>query len=56
MATGIDAQSVVAEFLEHAGEEQEQADIAAERITNLGGDSDFNPEILAKRSHSQYVE
>lgn len=56
MATGIHAQSVAAEFLEHAKEEQEHADIAAERITQLGGEPDFNPEILAKRSHSQYVE
>ena len=56
MATGIHAKAVAAEFLEHANEEQTHADIAAERITQLGGEPDFNPEILAKRSHSQYVE
>ncbi|MFN0103256.1 MAG: bacterioferritin [Bryobacteraceae bacterium] len=56
MATGIHAQAVAEEFLEHAKEEQGHADIAAERITQLGGEPDFNPEILAKRSHSQYVE
>ncbi len=56
MATGIHAQAVAAEFLEHAEEEQAHADIAANRITQLGGEPDFNPEILAKRSHSQYVE
>ena len=56
MATGIHAQGVAEEFLEHAKEEQSHADIAAERITQLGGEPDFNPEILAKRSHSQYVE
>jgi len=56
MATGIHAQAVAAEFLEHANEEQSHADIAAERITQLGGAPDLNPEGLAMRSHSQYVE
>jgi bacterioferritin len=56
MATGIHAQTVAQEFLEHANEEQTHADLAAERITQLGGEPDFNPEVLAKRSHSQYVE
>jgi len=56
MASGIHAQSVADEFLEHAKEEQEHADIVAERITQLGGEPDFNPEGLAMRSHSQYVE
>jgi bacterioferritin len=56
MATGIHAQSVAEEFLEHAKEEQGHADIAAERITQLGGEPDFNPAGLATRSHSQYVE
>src|SRR5665213_4411144 len=36
MATGIHAQAVAQEFLEHAKEEQGHADIAAERITQLG--------------------
>jgi bacterioferritin len=44
MATGIHAQAVAAEFLEHAQEEQEHADKIAERITQLDGASDFNPE------------
>jgi bacterioferritin len=56
MATGIHAQAVAQEFLEHAQEEQSHADIAAERITQLGGEPNFNPEGLATRSHSQYVE
>jgi len=56
MATGIHAQAVADEFLEHAKEEQSHADIVAERITQLGGAPDFNPEGLAMRSHSQYVE
>ena len=56
MATGIHAHSVAAEFLEHANEEMAHADIAATRITQLGGMPDFNPEILAKRSYSEYAE
>jgi len=56
MATGIHAQAVAAEFLEHAEEEQGHADLAAERITQLGGEPNFNPEGLAARSHSEYAE
>jgi bacterioferritin len=56
MASGIHAQAVAEEFLEHAQEEQEHADNIAERITQLDGEPDFNPETLTKRSHSQYVE
>ena len=56
MATGIHAQAVASEFLEHATEEQSHADLVADRITQLGGEPDMNPEGLAMRSHSQYVE
>jgi bacterioferritin len=56
MATGIHAQAVAEEFLEHAKEEQGHADLAAERITQLGGEPNFNPEGLATRSHSEYAE
>jgi bacterioferritin len=56
MATGIHANAVAQEFLEHAGEEQGHADRIAGRITQLGGEPNFNPEGLASRSHSQYVE
>ena len=56
MATGIHAQAVAAEFLEHAGEEQSHADEIAARITQLGGSPDFNPETLTTRSHAEYVE
>jgi len=56
MAEGIHAESVKAEFKAHADEEQEHADAIAERIVQLGGEPDFNPEILAGRSHSEYVE
>jgi bacterioferritin len=55
MATGIHAQAVADEFAEHAAEEQQHADQIAERITQLGGEPDFNPEGLLGRSHSEYV-
>ena len=56
MASGIHAQAVAAEFLEHANEEQGHADQLSERITQLGGAPDLNPQNLAARSHSEYVE
>jgi bacterioferritin len=56
MATGIHAQSVAAEFLEHANEEQGHADQICARIVQLGGKPDLNPHGLVTRSHSEYVE
>ena len=56
MAQGIHSESVKSEFLEHANEEQAHADQISERIVQLGGEPDLNPEGLASRSHSQYVE
>lgn len=56
MAQGISSDAVKAEFLEHAGEEQEHADEIAERICQLGGEPDLNPEGMTSRSHSEYVE
>jgi bacterioferritin len=53
-AQGINAQAAAAEFLEHAGEEEGHADKIAARITQLGGEPDFNPNTLTKRSHSEY--
>jgi bacterioferritin len=53
-ATGIDRAQVAAEFTEHAAEEREHAEKAAERISQLGGIPDFSPEAL-KRSHTDYV-
>ena len=56
MAAGIHAGAVADEFLEHATAEQRHVDQIAERITQLGGEPDLNPESLASRSHSEYVE
>ena len=55
-ASGINAQPVAAEFLQHATEEQGHADLVAQRICQLGGSPNFNPEGLATRSHAQYDE
>jgi bacterioferritin len=55
-AVGIDSESVKAEFAEHAKEEQEHMMKVAERINQLGGVPDMNPEGLATRSASQYAE
>jgi bacterioferritin len=56
MASGINAQAVAAEFLQHAAEEQGHADEIAARITQLGGAPDLNPAGLTTRSHAEYVE
>lgn len=56
MASGINAEPVAQEFLQHANEEQVHADQVAQRITQLQGEPNFNPEGLATRSHSEYVE
>jgi bacterioferritin len=53
-ATGISSEGVKAEFAEHAKEEQEHAMEVAERINQLGGMPNFNPEGLASRSASEY--
>jgi len=54
MAEGIEAQSVAAEFLQHANEEQGHADEIAARIVQLGGEPNFSPDGLATRSHAEY--
>ncbi len=56
MAEGINAESVAAEFAEHAAEEQAHADRIAERIVQLGGEPNLSPDGLSSRSHSEYVE
>ena len=56
MASGIHAEGVAAEFLEHANDEQGHADQIAQRIVQLQGEPNFNPEGLLTRSHAQYVE
>jgi bacterioferritin len=54
VATGLASDSVREEFAEHAREEQEHAMSVAERINQLGGNPDFNPDSLTARSASEY--
>ena len=55
VATGLASEGVKAEFAQHAKEEQAHAMAVAERISQLGGDPDFNPKGLASRSASEYA-
>ena len=55
-AAGLSSESVKNEFDEHAEEERGHMRKVAERINQLGGAPNFNPEGLASRSASQYVE
>jgi bacterioferritin len=54
VAQGINADAVVAEFTEHATQEQDHADRIAQRIMQLGGEPDMNPATLLSRSHADY--
>jgi bacterioferritin len=56
MATGIHSAAVAEEFRQHATEEQEHANMIAERIKQLGGKPEMNPALVAQTSHTQYVE
>ena len=53
-ATGISSEGVKAEFAQHAKEEAGHMNQVAERINQLGGKPDFNPEGLASRAASEY--
>ncbi|RZZ86921.1 ferritin-like domain-containing protein [Pseudoxanthomonas winnipegensis] len=56
MAKGMLADAVKVEFLEHAKQEQDHAGMLAERIVQLGGEPDLNPDTLTARSHAEYKE
>ncbi|NQE51815.1 MULTISPECIES: ferritin-like domain-containing protein [Herbaspirillum] len=55
-AKGLEIEAIKGEFLQHAQEEQSHADQIAERIVQLNGEPDFNPQTIAERSHAQYDE
>jgi bacterioferritin len=55
-ASGISSEGVKAEFAEHAKEERGHMMAVAERINQLGGVPNFNPEGLLTRSASEYAE
>ncbi|WP_313172952.1 DUF892 family protein [Stenotrophomonas sp.] len=56
MAKGMLADAVKAEFLEHAQQEQAHAALLSERIVQLGGEPDLNPDTLTARAHAEYKE
>jgi bacterioferritin len=53
-AVGIDSESVRQEFQAHADEEREHMMLVAERIDQLGGKPNFDPDGLSMRSASEY--
>lgn len=53
-AVGIDSESVKDEFAQHAREEQAHLEKIAERINQLGGTPNLNPEGLLSRSATEY--
>ncbi len=53
-AHGLASPQIAAEFMVHANEEAAHADRLAERIVQLGGEPDFNPDGLLQRSHADY--
>ena len=53
-ASGAASLAIADEFLVHANEESAHADRIAERIVQLGGEPDFNPQTLQGRSHAAY--
>lgn len=54
IAKGINRPQVAAEFLEHAQDEEKHMMMIAERINQLGGDPDFNPQTVAHRTTTEY--
>jgi bacterioferritin len=53
-AQGLASPKIAEEFLVHANEESGHADRLAKRIVQLGGEPDFSPDSLSKRSHAAY--
>ncbi|HSC00509.1 MAG TPA: ferritin-like domain-containing protein [Burkholderiaceae bacterium] len=55
-ACGLASPKIAEEFLVHANEEAAHADRLAQRIVQLGGEPDFSPDSLSRRSHAAYDE
>ena len=55
-AAGIASESVKEEFAQHAHEEEQHLDWIAERINQLGGKPNMNPDGVTTRAASQYAE
>src|SRR5215475_238921 len=55
-ATGLASEAVKQEFAQHATEEEQHLDLLAERINQLGGKPNLNPDGVGSRAASEYVE
>ncbi len=55
-ARGLNSEGVRKEFAEHANEEQAHVDMLAERINQLGGKPNYDPDGLSIRSATEYAE
>ena len=53
-AHGLASPKIAEEFLVHANEEAGHGDLLARRIVQLGGEPDFSPDSLTRRSHADY--
>lgn len=53
-ADGLASPKIAEEFMVHANEESVHADRIAQRIVQLGGEPDFSPDTLTRRSHAAY--
>lgn len=56
MAHGLESATIAEEFLVHANAELGHADRLAQRIVQLGGEPDYAPDSLSRRSHAEYDE
>lgn len=55
-AKGIASEAIANEFMVHATEELRHADRLSERIVQLGGEPQLDPDTLKARSHAEYDE
>jgi len=53
-AAGLSAPAIAGELMVHAHHAARHADQLAQRIVELGGEPDLNPDTLSQRSHASY--
>jgi bacterioferritin len=56
VVVGSKGQHAAQEFLQHAEQEQEHAEMLARRIVQLGGKPEMDPKSLMENSHTEYIE
>ena len=54
MVSGLSNAALKAEFMQHAQEEMQHANMLAERIVQLNGKPDFDPGDLVNNAHTEY--